>query len=127
MDKPIVYFDKRIVDRSVRKGLLRAADLTRYHDELLDASDKAEVVSPEDLEEEQRVRPAAAPAPSEPSGPEAAEAGAPVEWEAPGGEEAAPSGAAGEEMSGEPGPDPSGEEGGDPPGGEGMDPSGQQV
>ncbi len=127
MDKPITHFDKRIVHRSVRKGLLRAEDVRRYHDELPDVSDKAEIVRPEDLEEEKRVRPAAGPAPSGPSETEAAEAGAPGEGEAPGVEEATPSGAAGEEVSGEPGVDPSDEEGGDPSGGEGADPSGQQV
>jgi hypothetical protein len=135
MDKPMTDFDKRIVHRSVRKGLLGSEEVRHYHDELPDASDKAEVVRPEDLEEEKRVRPAADAAPPEPIATEASEADAPAEGQAPGAEEAAPSGAAGEDTSGESGADPSGESGADPSGEsggdpsdeDGADPSGQEV
>jgi hypothetical protein len=123
MDKPITQFDKRIVHRSVRKGLITSEELDLYHADLPDSSEKGEIVTPADLEEEPRAarRGADAP-PGEEAGEQAAATedageGEPAPQEASGREEAAPSGTEQEgDASGEAGADPSGEEGPDPSG-----------
>lgn len=95
MDQPLIHFDKRIADRSIKKGLVSQEEYDAFLRALPDSAEKAEVL---DLEEEERQAAARSEAlrrTAEPAEAEAAEAtleGAPAE---PAGE--APAAAAPEE------------------------------
>ena len=63
MDKPLIYFDNRIAERSVRKGDLTQEDLDSFISTLPDRVDDAE---PLDLEEEAKIAAPTPPAAGEP-------------------------------------------------------------
>lgn len=70
MEKPLIHFDKRIAERSIRKGLLTQDEYDGFVQSLHDSEEKAEILN---LEEEE-AKAAAPPAPPEtPPGPPAAE------------------------------------------------------